>query len=173
MAKGTPARLRALNLGGAMHDLADMIAEERIVDLRAETKEEALRELVDLMATSKAVADKDALMRAILEREKTLSTGVGIGVAVPHAMIPDVNDFVIAIGRSHKGIEFGALDEKPVLIIVMIAASDKHSRGEYLKVLARLMQKLRNKEFRRKVMFARNPKEIRAAFLTRHAEEEQ
>ncbi|KPL08176.1 hypothetical protein AMJ85_08675 [candidate division BRC1 bacterium SM23_51] len=173
MAKRTRARLRALNLGGPMHNLADMISEDRIVDLKAETKEAALRELVSLMATSKCVLEKEALLRAILEREKTLSTGVGIGVAVPHAMIPEVTDFVIAIGRSHRGIEFDALDEKPVLIIVMIAASDKHSRGEYLKVLARLMQKLRNKEFRRKVMFAKSPREILNAFLAKQSEETQ
>lgn len=154
-----------------MRDLADLISEDRIIDLKAKTKEEALRELVGLMATSESVSDKEALLRAILEREKTLSTGVGIGVAVPHAMIPEVSDFVVAIGRSHKGIEFDALDEKPVLIIVMIAASDKHSRGEYLKVLARLMQKLRNKEFRRRVMFARTPAEVRSAFIARQFEE--
>jgi fructose-specific phosphotransferase system IIA component len=171
MAKRTPARLRALNLGGPMHDLAEMISEDRITDLQAQTKEEALRELVNLMATSKAVSDKDALLRAILEREKTLSTGVGIGVAVPHAMIPEVSDFVIAIGRSTKGIDFQALDEKPVNIIVMIAASDKHSRGEYLKVLARLMQKLRSKEFRRKVMFAKTPRDVRYAFLMKQPED--
>ena len=97
--------------------------------------------------------------------------GVGIGVAVPHAMIPEVHDFVIAIGRSHKGIDFDALDEQPVFIIVMIAASDQHPRGEYLKVLARLMQKLRNKEFRRQVMFARTPRDIRDAFLAQETEQ--
>lgn len=150
-----------------MHDLADMISEDRIVDLEAQSKEDALRELVSVMARSKHVLDKEALLRAILEREKTLSTGVGIGVAVPHAMIPEVADFVIAIGRSRKGIEFDALDEKPVNIIVMIAASDKQSRGEYLKVLARLMQKLRNKEFRRKVMLAKTPREVREAFVSK------
>jgi fructose-specific phosphotransferase system IIA component len=156
-----------------MNDLAEMISEDRIVDLKAETKEEALRELVSVMATSSVVLDKEALFRAILEREETLSTGVGIGVAVPHAMIPEVTGFVIAIGRSHKGIEFGALDEKPVRIIVMIAASDKHSRGEYLKLLAALMQQLRNKDFRRKIMFAKTLPEIRDAFLSGQSEEGQ
>jgi mannitol/fructose-specific phosphotransferase system IIA component (Ntr-type) len=157
-----------------MPELNEMITEERIIDLKAETKEEALRELVSLMAsTSNAILDKEALLRAIVEREKTLSTGVGIGVAVPHAMIPEVADFVIALGRSHKGIEFDALDEKPVRIIVMIAASEKHSRGEYLKILASLMQRLRNKEFRRKVMFAKTPADVLAAFLTRPAEDNQ
>jgi len=149
-----------------MDDLGDMISEDRIVDLKGETKEEALREMVGVMATSPRVVDKEALLRAIVEREKTLSTGVGIGVAIPHAMIPEVTDFVIAIGRSHRGIEFGALDEKPVRIVVMIAASDKHSRGDYLKILARLMQKLRDKSFRRKLMFAKSAQDIRDAFLS-------
>jgi len=156
-----------------MIDLAEIISEDRIIELKAETKEEALRELVGAMAGSNCVLDKEALFGAILEREKTLSTGVGIGVAIPHAMIPEVTGFVIAIGRSHKGIEFDALDEKPVRLVVMIAASDKHSRGEYLKLLARLMQKLRNKEFRRKIMFAKSTRDIREAFLSGQLEEGQ
>jgi len=154
-------------------DLAAMISEDRIVDLKAETKEGALREMVEVMAASPCVQDKEALLRAIVEREETLSTGVGIGVAVPHAMIPEVSDFVIAIGRSHKGIEFEALDEKPVRIVVMIAASDQHSRGEYLKLLAILMQKLRGKSFRRAIMFAKSAAEIRNAFVAGQAEDEQ
>jgi len=149
-----------------MNDLGEVISEDRIVDLKAETKEEALRELVAVMATSNCVLDKEALFGAILEREKTLSTGVGIGVAIPHAMIPEVTGFVAAIGRSHRGIEFDALDEKPVRIVVMIAASDKHSRGEYLKLLSRLMQKLRSKDFRRRIMFAKTARDIREAFLS-------
>lgn len=173
MAKRASVRLRAWKTGGSMHDLSEMIAEDRIADLKADTKEEALREMVALMAGSSKVTDKDALLRAILEREKTLSTGVGIGVAVPHAMIAEVTDFVIAIGRSHRGIEFDALDEKPVLLVVMIAASSGQSRGEYLKVLARLVQKLRDKEFRRKVMFAKSSREIRSAFLDEKPEDAQ
>jgi len=154
-----------------MRNLAEMMSEDRIVDLKAETKEEALRELVaHLAAHSSCVLDPEALLRAILEREKTLSTGVGIGVAVPHAMIPEVTDWVIAIGRSHKGIDFEAIDERPVRIVVMIAASDKHSRGEYLTVLGYLIKKLRSEDFQRKVMFAKTPAEILKAFLTEPSE---
>jgi mannitol/fructose-specific phosphotransferase system IIA component (Ntr-type) len=172
MTINTPERFRAPNPETSMPDLAAMISEDRIADLKAETKEEALRELARLMARSEAVSDGEALLRAVLEREQVLSTGVGIGVAVPHAMIPEVSDFVIAIGRSHKGIDFDALDEKPVFIVVMIAASDTRARGEYLKVLARLMQKLRSREFRRQIMFARAPGDIRDAFLARITEEQ-
>jgi fructose-specific phosphotransferase system IIA component len=141
-----------------------MIDEARIVDLRATTKEEALRELVDVLATSPNVTDKDDLLQAIFEREKVISTGVGIEVALPHVKIPSVKDFAVAIGRSHKGIDFDSLDEKPVYIIVMIGANEKQA-GEFLKVLAKLVLKLKNHKFRKAVMFAKTPKQIRQLFI--------
>ena len=61
-------------------------------------------------------------MRAIIEREKVISTGVGIGIALPHVKIPCVKDFIAAVGRSHKGIDFNSLDDHPVNIVVMIGA---------------------------------------------------
>lgn len=148
-----------------MIDFSKMIDESRIVDLKATTKEEALRELVDVLATSPLVTDKEELLNAIFEREKVISTGVGIEVALPHVKIPSVKDFVIAIGRSHKGIDFDSLDEKPVYIIVMIGANDKQA-GEFLKVLAQLVLKLKNKNFRKAVMFAKSPKRIKELFCS-------
>ncbi len=148
-----------------MIDFSQMIDETRIVDLKASTKEEALRELVDVLALSPNVTDTDDLLRAILEREKVLSTGVGIEVAMPHVKIASVKNFVIAIGRSHKGIDFESLDEKPVYIIVMIGANDKQA-GDFLKVLAKLVLRLKNKTFRKQVMFAKSPKRIKELFLS-------
>jgi fructose-specific phosphotransferase system IIA component len=148
-----------------MIDFNKMIDESRIVDLTATTKEEALRELVDVLATSPDVTDKEELLQAIFEREKVISTGVGIEVALPHVKIPSVKNFVIAIGRSHKGIDFESLDDKPVYIIVMIGANDKQA-GDFLKVLARLVLKLKNRSFRKQVMFANSPKRIKELFVS-------
>jgi len=148
-----------------MIDFSKMIDESRIVDLKATTKEEALRELVDVLATSPEVTDKEELLRAMFEREKVISTGVGIEVALPHVKIPSIKDFVIAIGRSHKGIDFDSLDEKPVYIIVMIGANDKQA-SDYLKVLAQLVRRLKNRNFRKSVMFAKNPKRIKELFCS-------
>ena len=147
-----------------MIDFGKMIDEQRIADLKATSKEEALRELVDVLATSPNVTDRDELLAAILEREKMLSTGVGIEVALPHVKIPSVKDFTLGIGRSHRGIDFDSLDEKPVYIIVMIAANDKQ-QGEYVKVLAQLLLRLKDKEFRKQLMFAKTPKRIKDLFL--------
>lgn len=154
-----------------MIDFDKMIDESRIVDLKAANKEDALRELVDVLATSADVSDRDELLHAIFEREKVISTGVGIEVALPHVKIPSVKNFVIAIGRSHKGIDFESLDEKPVYIVVMIGANDKQA-GDFLKVLAKLVLKLKNRGFRKQVMFAKNPKRIKELFLSEELPED-
>jgi fructose-specific phosphotransferase system IIA component len=146
-----------------MIDFDQMIDESRIVDLKATNKEDALRELVDVLSTSPDVTDQEELLDAIFERERVISTGVGIEVALPHVKIPSVKNFVIAIGRSHKGIDFESLDDKPVYIVVMIGANDKQA-GDFLKVLARLVLKLKSRTFRKQVMFAPNPKRIKELF---------
>lgn len=148
-----------------MIDFEKMIDDTRVVDLKATTKEEALKELVGVLSTSPDVLDHDELLHAIFEREKVISTGVGIEVALPHVKIPSVKNFVIAIGRSHKGIDFESLDEKPVYIVVMIGANDKQA-GDFLKVLAKLVLKLKNRSFRKQVMFAKSPKRIKELFVS-------
>jgi len=140
--------------------LEKMIDESQIIDLKATTKDEAIKELVDVITTSDLIEDKEEFLRAIIEREKVISTGVGIGIALPHVKIPCVKDFVAAVGRSHKGIDFDSLDEHPVNLIVMIGASDRQS-GEFLKILAKLMLKLKNKEIRKRIMLAKTPKDIK------------
>ena len=147
-------------------DLSKMIDESRIIDIKGTQKEESLNELIDTICLSPLITDKETFARAIFEREKIISTGVGIGVAVPHVKIPVVKDFVASIGRSFKGVDFQALDEKPVNIIVMIGASDKQA-GEFLKVLAGVVLKLKDKDFRRAVMLARSPEEIKELFCAR------
>jgi fructose-specific phosphotransferase system IIA component len=155
-----------------MIDFEKMFDEKRIVDLKATNKEEALRELVDVLATSSDVTDRDELLNAIFERERVISTGVGIEVALPHVKIPSVKNFAIAVGRSHKGIDFESLDEKPVYIVVMIGANDKQA-GDFLKVLAKLVLKLKNRAFRKQVMFAKNPKRIKELFLSDEMPEDE
>ncbi len=144
--------------------LDQLIDISRIVDLQASTKEQALKELVGIMATSPNISNSKALLEKILEREKLISTGVGIGVALPHVKIPSVKDFVVAIGRSQRGIDFQSLDDKPVHIVVMIAANDSQS-GEFLKLMAKIVLRLKDKEFRRRVLLAQGAEEIRSLFV--------
>jgi len=145
-------------------DLDQIIDVQFITDLQAADKQSALREMVGVMSRSPHITDPKDLLDKILEREKVISTGVGIGVALPHVKIPSVRDFVVAIGRSQRGIDFQSLDEKPVHLIVMIAANESQS-GEFLKLMAKVVMRLKDKEFRRRALLASKPEEIRALFV--------
>lgn len=145
-------------------DFNRMLSPDRIIDLKGSSKTDILKEVTEVICRSPLVTDPKALYTAVTEREKIVSTGIGIGIAVPHVKIPSIKDFVIAIGRSHKGVEFDALDGKPVHIIVLIAASDQQA-GDYLKVMARFMLALKKPEFRRQVLLLKSPDEVYEAFL--------
>lgn len=136
-----------------------MFSPERTIDLQGETKEEVLGELVEALATSPLVEDRDELLRKVIERERTLSTGVGVGLAVPHVKIPSVKDFVIGIGRSINGVDFDSIDKLPVHIVVMIACNESQS-GDYLKVLGKLVRVLKETEFQSRILKATTPHRI-------------
>lgn len=142
-----------------MRKLSEMITRDRIVNLKGGTKQDLLKELVDIIATAPEVTDKNDFYISIMKREKIMSTGIGIGLAVPHVKIDSVKDFVMAIGRKKEGIDFDSLDGKPVYLVIMIGANTEQ-RDDYLKVLAKISLLLKNPEFRDKMINATNPDEI-------------
>lgn len=133
-----------------------MIPPERIVDLKAATKGEALRELAELVGRDPRVTDAAAFLDAILKREELVSTGVGLGLAIPHVKIAEVKDYVIAVGRSAAGIEFDSLDSQPVHLIFMIGASETQTR-DFVKMLARVMRLLKPEANRTALLAASIP----------------
>ena len=147
-----------------MPEVKTIIAAADIVDLEPRTKNEAIKELVDILARRPQVTNPEEFLKCILEREKVISTGIGIGLAMPHVKIPSVTDFVLAIGRSSRGIDFDALDGFPVHIVAMIGASEKQS-GDFLKVLAKLVLKLKDKALRRKVLLTPDPEKVKEILL--------
>jgi nitrogen PTS system EIIA component len=147
-----------------MPEVKAIISQADIVDLEARTKAEAIKELVDVLAKRPQVTDPAEFLKSIMDREKVISTGIGIGLAMPHVKIPSVTDFVLAIGRSSRGIDFDALDGHPVHIVAMIGASEKQS-GDFLKVLAKLVLKLKDKALRRRVLLAAGAEEVKKILL--------
>ena len=142
-----------------MANLSKMLSEDRVVELNSRDKVGALNELVDVMGTATQIVDKEAFRKAIFEREKLLSTGIGLGLAVPHAKMNGVKDIVMAVGRSKEGIAFDAIDGKPVHLVVMIGAAEEQ-RDTYIKLLAELISLLKDKKNRQRVTVAEGPKEI-------------
>ena len=142
-----------------MVNLRKMLSEDRVVDLQSRDKAGALNELIDVMGTASQVVDKEAFRQAIFEREKLLSTGIGLGLAVPHAKMNGVKDIVMAVGRSKTGINFDAIYGKPVHLVVMIGAAEQQ-RDTYIKLLAELIALLKDEKNRERLTEAEGPKEI-------------
>lgn len=116
--------------------LRKALSPDRVCFLEEGQKEQALGKLVDVLAASPCIRDKAELAQAILEREKLMSTGIGLGLAVPHVRLESVSELIMAVGISTDGIaDYESLDDKPVHLIFMIAApAGQHAA--YLRLLS-------------------------------------
>ena len=105
-----------------------------LLNLAGTTKEEIFQELVDAIALVNPECDKAAILAALWEREKKLSTGISSGVAIPHAVCTGIGTIAGAVGISSAGVEYGALDGKPVHTIFMLVLGEA-AKEDHLRVL--------------------------------------
>ncbi len=140
-------------------EVIDYLDVSRIVDLNATSKKEALEELIGVICKSEVITDPDVYAKAIFDREKLMSTGIGYHIAIPHARDKSIKDFVIALGRCKKGLEYESIDDQPVNIIFMIGASDKQDK-EYIKLLSKLMLRLKKDDLTRQIINAETTEDI-------------
>lgn len=140
--------------------LSKFSSEELITfELKSGDKESVIRELVDIAAKSNLVKDKESLYKDVVERENLVTTGVGYGVAFPHAKTRATRGIVIAFGRSDDGVDFDAMDKKPVHLFFLIAAPED-AIGAHLNVMARLSFIMKSEENREKLMNVQSPGEL-------------
>ena len=140
--------------------IQNLLERELIVDdLLATDKAGVIRELAVLVAGRGKVKDADELVRVILDRESQGSTGIGDGIAIPHAKSRAVSDTVVVFGRSRQGVDFETLDGKPAyLFFLLISPEDRP--GEHLKTLARISRLMRNAILRDRLRACADPAEI-------------
>lgn len=139
--------------------ISKYVSADRIKFIESHKKEDVLKELWQLMKDSDNIQNPDTLLKEFLKREKIMSTGLGAGIAIPHAKIDSVNDFVVSIGVSKKGIDFDSLDKSPVYIVIMIAVP-AHKHDEYLRILSKIVLKLKNEDFRNLFINAKTSDEV-------------
>jgi len=121
------------------------------------TKEEAIREMVDAFYIEGRTDDPDRLEEAIWTREETYSTGLGHGFAIPHAKTDAVNAASIGVLKLRKPVEWGSLDDKPVEMVILLAARDSDAGGAQMQVFSRLARKLMDDEFRSELLQVKDP----------------
>ena len=134
--------------------LTDILSPSCIrVPLKATDKTGAITELVDLLAEAGKITDRDAVLRAVLDRESTRSTAIGYGLAVPHGKSPGCPKLAIAAGRAAKPIDFDSKDGKPADIIVLLASPPEQT-GPHIQALARISRLMLVEQFRQALVAA-------------------
>jgi len=128
-------------------------------NLSAKSKEEALLEMVNTIIRGGLKLDSSSILEILKQRESLGSTGIGDGVAIPHGKISDLNDIVIAFGRSIDGIPFDSLDGKPVHLLFLLLAPE-NSAGQHLKILAKISKMLKEPGFRKRLLKARSQSDL-------------
>lgn len=130
-----------------------------LLDSRAGSRRELITEMANVLPN----IDPDLAVEVIMSRERLGSTGIGYGVAIPHGKLADLNAPVLVIARHREGIDFDAIDGKPVHIVVLLLAPDKEDRT-HLELLAHLARILQSEETRRKIMEARDAEALSELF---------
>jgi mannitol/fructose-specific phosphotransferase system IIA component (Ntr-type) len=146
-----------------MMKIFKLLSPDRIKILQTKNKAEALTEICRMLVTSDSIKDPAELERAVFERERIMSTSIGLGIAIPHVRLKSVTEMTMAVGVIKEGIDYEAFDDLPVNIIIMIAAPEGSHR-EYLSVLARLALLLKNSTIRNGILNAESAEDIYEIF---------
>ena len=146
--------------------LGNLLSVDQILPEMAATERwSAIVELVDLLVAQKQIKepDRDTVLAALRQREETMSTGIGFGIAIPHASSDRVEKVVAAFGRSSTGIEFDSLDNAPVKFIVLFVVP-KDQFQTHLRTLAAIAKFLNDRAVRDRLGSATSAAEILAIF---------
>ncbi|MGP1588225.1 MAG: PTS sugar transporter subunit IIA [Treponemataceae bacterium] len=142
---------------GTIVQIKNILSPDRIVFLNHSTKHDALVELSNNLATAPQIRNAEELTTEILKREELMSTAIGRGIAIPHVRLSSITDLVMSVGICKSQIiDFQTLDETPVNLLFMIAAS-YNQHAYYLQTLSFISSKLKDKELRESLLNAETP----------------
>src|SRR5258708_25019055 len=137
-------------------DLGDILGKENILpDMRATNRWEAIDELIENLVTTGKIKpeSRDAISAVVKKRESSMSTGIGFGIGIPHASTDLIYEVVGALGRSRKGVNFDALDNQPVNLVMLFLVPQGQFQ-KHLHTLATIAKRLHKSEFRQALIDA-------------------
>jgi len=145
--------------------LSEFIQEGVICFLEAESRDKALDQMVEALADAGELGDKVEFREAIYKREKIVSTGIGMGVAIPHAKLPTFNRFFLAVGlqKAKEGIKWDAENTPPVRLIFLIGGPASR-QTEYLNILSLLTAAIKDEDRRKNLINSKTKEEVLALF---------
>jgi mannitol/fructose-specific phosphotransferase system IIA component (Ntr-type) len=153
--------------GGGTYDPLDLIEPPCVTtDLAGETKEAIITELVEILATEGKLASRDTVLADVLQRERTMSTGMQHGIALPHAKSEGVKAMCVAVGVKKTGIDFEAIDGELSYLFVLLVSPKKVS-GPHIQFLASVGAILKDGATRERIMRAKSAEEVVACLRTK------
>ena len=132
-----------------------------LVNSDAKTRWDLIKEMVSLAARNALIpegAEQD-ITQALIDREKSMSTGIGKGVAIPHCSIPNVDDIIVLMATNEKGINFDAIDSLPVKIVIMLLVP-KTKLTQHIKTLANIAKMMSDDAFKESLLTFSKAEEI-------------
>lgn len=147
-------------------DITQYLSKECILVIK-DTKDRGrvLELLIEAAHAAGKVKDKLRFAEAVAARELIVSTGIGLGVAVPHAKLKTLDSFFIAVGIVKQGVDWEAIDGKPVHIVFLIGGPEDNQK-EYLHILAKIVQIVKSEEKRERLRNAQNSEEVLSLLLS-------
>lgn len=140
--------------------LTELLTPDRIkIPLESSSKDDLLRELVQIVDGGNVIENRDEVLRAVQEREAVLSTGIGNGVAIPHGKSAGVSELFLAAGVTRDPVDFEALDGNPVRLFFLLVGPEA-AAGQHVKALSRISRLLRRDSFRARLVSATTPQEF-------------
>jgi len=127
--------------------------------LESTDKYKAIEDLALVFKDTDVCSDIDSLIRALKEREEIMSTGIGFGIAIPHAKISTIQEMAFAVGISRTGIAFDSMDGEAVHLMILVAAGEKQHK-EYLRLLSNIMSIIKKENVKEKIINAASSEEV-------------
>ncbi|MGB9803412.1 PTS sugar transporter subunit IIA [Desulfofundulus sp.] len=145
-------------------DIRDLITKQLItLRLLSREKKAIIEELSTLLMENGYLTDLETFVQDVLKREELGTTGIGFGVAIPHAKSAAVKRSALAFARPVCGVEWDSLDGRPVHLVFLIAVPAESAGNEHLKILSALSRKLIHEDFRRVLQEAKDESDVLAA----------
>jgi PTS system fructose-specific IIC component len=144
-----------------MQKISELLVSDGIImEVKSNEKITVIKELAQILIDKNIVNNPEGFFSAILKRENLESTGIGQGIAIPHARTTAVKNIALVFGRSQAGVDFSSLDGLPSHLIFLIAAPED-KKTEYIMTLARLSKLLRKNDARNTLLTVQTPQEVK------------
>lgn len=127
--------------------------------LESTDKYKAIEDLAMVFKETDVCSDIVSLIKALKEREEIMSTGIGFGIAIPHAKISTIQEMAFAVGISKAGIPFDSMDGEAVHLMILVAAGEKQHK-EYLRLLSNIMSIIKKENVKEKIISAQSSEEV-------------